>query len=159
MAAQVNQLAWTDEPPLHYQVQVQHQMMSMGLDWGIIAVLVGGNEFQWFLVRANGKFMRALQERLSEWWLYVANELSERMRIPVRVTNLAYLQRGGSPSPFDRILATRFGAAAIEFALDGRSDVMTAIHGTKIVPVPLGEALANPRPVDENLLYLVNLFE
>jgi len=90
---------------------------------------------------------------------YVANELSERMRIPVRVTNLAYLQRGGSPSPFDRILATRFGAAAIEFALDGRSDVMTAIHGTKIVPVPLGEALANPRPVDENLLYLVNLFE
>jgi len=90
---------------------------------------------------------------------YVANELSERMQIPVRVTNLAYLQRGGSPSPFDRILATRFGAAAIEFALEGRFDVMTAIHGTKIVPVPLGEALANPRPVDENLLYLINLFE
>lgn len=90
---------------------------------------------------------------------YVANQLSERMQIPVRVTNLAYLQRGGSPSPFDRILATRFGAATIEFALERRFDVMTAIHGTKIVPVPLGDALAHPRPVDENVLYLVNLFE
>ncbi len=90
---------------------------------------------------------------------FVANQLSERMRIPVRVTNLAYLQRGGSPSPFDRILATRFGAASIEFALHGQFDVMTAIHGTKIVPVPLGEALAHPRPVDENLRYLVDLFE
>jgi phosphofructokinase-like protein len=90
---------------------------------------------------------------------FVANQLSERMQIPVRVTNLAYLQRGGSPSPFDRILATRFGAASIEFALEGKFDVMTAIHGTKIVPVPLGDALAHPRPVDENLLYLINLFE
>jgi len=90
---------------------------------------------------------------------YVANQLSERMQMPVRVTNLAYLQRGGSPSPFDRILATRFGAASIEFALAGRFDVMTAIHGTEIVPVPLRDALAEPRPVDEGLLYLVDLFE
>ncbi len=90
---------------------------------------------------------------------YVANQLSERMQMPVRVTNLAYLQRGGSPSPFDRILATRFGAASIEFALSGQFDVMTAIHGTQIVPVPLGDALAKPRPVDEQLLYLIDLFE
>jgi len=90
---------------------------------------------------------------------YVANQLSERMQIPVRVTNLAYLQRGGSPSPFDRILATRFGAASIEFAKAGQYDVMTAIHGTKIVPVPLGDALAETRPVDQGLLYLVDLFE
>jgi len=90
---------------------------------------------------------------------YVANQLSKRMQIPVRVTNLAYLQRGGSPSPFDRILATRFGAASIEFAMEGQFDVMTGIHGTKIVPVPLGDALAETRPVDDELLYLVNLFE
>ena len=53
---------------------------------------------------------------------YIANQLSKMMEIPVRVTNLAYLQRGGSPSPFDRILATRFGAAAIEFALQKKFD-------------------------------------
>lgn len=90
---------------------------------------------------------------------YLANQLSERMHMPVRVTNLAYLQRGGSPAPFDRILATRFGAAAIEFALEGTFDVMTAVHGMKIEPVPLGEALGEPSPVPEGLLYLVDLFE
>ena len=90
---------------------------------------------------------------------YLANELSERMHMPVRVTNLAYLQRGGSPAPFDRILATRFGAAAIEFALAGTFDVMIAVHGIKIEAVPLGEALGEPSPVPEGLLYLVDLFE
>lgn len=90
---------------------------------------------------------------------YLANQLAERMEIPVRVTNLAYLQRGGSPSPFDRILATRFGVAAIEFALEGRFDVMTALHGTKIEPVRLEEALNTSRLVDSGLLYLVDLFD
>ena len=90
---------------------------------------------------------------------YIANRLSERMKMPVRVTNLAYLQRGGSPAPFDRILATRFGAAAIEFASAGTFDVMTALHGMKIVPVSLGDALAQSRVVPEYLLYLVDLFE
>lgn len=90
---------------------------------------------------------------------YVANQLSKMMQIPVRVTNLAYLQRGGSPSPFDRILATRFGAAAIEFALQEEFDVMTAIQGTKIVAVSLEEALRESRPVDPGLFYLIDLFE
>lgn len=90
---------------------------------------------------------------------YIANKLAERMHMPVRVTNLAYLQRGGSPAPFDRILATRFGAAAIEFALEGTFDVMTAIHGEKIEAVPLGDALGKSRHVPEGLLYLVDLFE
>ena len=90
---------------------------------------------------------------------YLANQLSERMHMPVRVTNLAYLQRGGSPAPFDRILATRFGAAAIEFALAGTFDVMIAVHGIEIEAVPLCEALGKPSPVPEKLLYLVDLFE
>jgi len=89
---------------------------------------------------------------------FVANELSERLEIPVRVTNLAYLQRGGSPAPFDRILATRFGAAAVEFSLERRFDVMTAVHGMAIEPVPLADALATPRPVSEGLCYLLDLF-
>ena len=90
---------------------------------------------------------------------YIANQLSKLMEMPVRVTNLAYLQRGGSPAPFDRILATRFGAAAIEFALQGKFDVMTAVQGTKIVAVSLEEALRESRPVDPGLFYLIDLFE
>jgi len=90
---------------------------------------------------------------------FIANQLSERMRMPVRVTNLAYLQRGGSPAPFDRILATRFGAASVEFALEGTFDVMTALRGVKIEPVSLADALAKSRPVSEGLRYLIGLFE
>ena len=90
---------------------------------------------------------------------YVANQLSKMMQMPVRVTNLAYLQRGGTPSPFDRILATRFGAAAVEFALQENFDVMTAIQGTKIVAVNLEDALRESRPVDPGLFYLIDLFE
>jgi len=90
---------------------------------------------------------------------YLANQLSQRLEMPVRVTNLAYLQRGGTPSPFDRILATRFGVAAIEFALEKKFDVMTALHGMQIEPVPLEEALSESRPVDPSLFYLLDLFE
>lgn len=90
---------------------------------------------------------------------YIANQLSKMMELPVRVTNLAYLQRGGSPSPFDRILATRFGVAAVEFALQEQFDVMTAVQGTKIVAVSLEEALRESRPVDPGLFYLIDLFE
>lgn len=89
---------------------------------------------------------------------YVANQLSGALKIPVRVTNLAYLQRGGSPCPFDRILATRFGAAAIEFALEERFDVMAALHGLRIEPVRLEEVLLTPRPIDPGLMYLIDLF-
>ncbi|HDJ29472.1 MAG TPA: 6-phosphofructokinase, partial [Candidatus Acetothermia bacterium] len=85
--------------------------------------------------------------RLGGGGQYLANQLSQRLEMPVRVTNLAYLQRGGTPSPFDRILATRFGVAAIEFALEKKFDVMTALHGMQIEPVPLEEALSKPRPV------------
>ena len=90
---------------------------------------------------------------------YIANQLSKMMQMPVRVTNLAYLQRGGSPAPFDRILATRFGAAAVEFALQEQFDVMTAVQGTKIVAVNLEDALRESRPVDPGLFYLIDLFE
>jgi len=90
---------------------------------------------------------------------YLANQLADKLQVPVRVINLAYLQRGGRPAPSDRILATRFGAAAIEFALEGKFDVMTAIQGTTIKAVNLGKALEKQRHVDPGLLYLVNLFE
>ena len=57
-----------------------------------------------------------------------------------RVTVLGHIQRGGSPLTTDRILATRFGVAAAELALDGQFGYMTALKGTQIVAVPLEEA-------------------
>ncbi|MGF1664640.1 MAG: 6-phosphofructokinase [Acidimicrobiia bacterium] len=64
-----------------------------------------------------------------------------------RVTVLGHLQRGGTPTAYDRILATRFGIAAAEAALAGRSGVMVALRGQSIVTVELAEACAEPRLV------------
>lgn len=89
---------------------------------------------------------------------YIADQLSKLSELPVRVTTLAYLQRGGSPSPFDRIMATRFGVKAVEFALQGQFDVMTALRGAEVLPIPLEEALNGPKPVPEELLGLADIF-
>jgi ATP-dependent phosphofructokinase / diphosphate-dependent phosphofructokinase len=67
-----------------------------------------------------------------------------------RVTVLGHLQRGGSPTPFDRWLATRFGAAAVRLAGQGKYDRMVALHASVVVDVSLEEALAIPRRVDIN---------
>jgi len=66
---------WGTEPPLHYQIQVQHQLGVLGLSWGIIAVLVGGNDFRWFVVKKNDNFVGAMRLKLLHFWEeYVSTE-------------------------------------------------------------------------------------
>ncbi len=77
-------------------------------------------------------------------------EYIERAGFETRVTVLGHLQRGGSPTPFDRWLATRYGAAAVRLAGQGRFDRMVALHTGRIVDVSLEEALAVPKRVDVN---------
>jgi phosphofructokinase-like protein len=73
-----------------------------------------------------------------------------RCQTETRVTVLGHLQRGGSPTPFDRWLATRYGAAALRAVLAGRFGRMVALRGGDIVEIPLAEALASPKRVDVN---------
>ncbi len=67
----------------------------------------------------------------------------------IRLTILGHIQRGGSPSAFDRLLATRMGVHAIRFLKDGLSGVMTALQGRQIVPLPLEEAVSQLRPISD----------
>jgi ATP-dependent phosphofructokinase / diphosphate-dependent phosphofructokinase len=60
---------------------------------------------------------------------------------------LGHVQRGGTPTAYDRVLATRFGVAAIDAAHDGRWGLMPALRGTKIELVALAEAVAELRTV------------
>ena len=62
-----------------------------------------------------------------------------------RVTILGHIQRGGSPSAFDRLLATRMGVNAVEWLLEGKSGVMTGLQGRDIVPVDLDEVVSKNR--------------
>ncbi|MGE5642020.1 MAG: 6-phosphofructokinase [Byssovorax cruenta] len=77
-------------------------------------------------------------------------EYIEDQGFETRVTVLGHLQRGGTPTPFDRWLATRYGAAAVRLAAQGKFDRMVALHRSKITDVSLEEAIATPRHVDIN---------
>ncbi|MGL6234367.1 MAG: ATP-dependent 6-phosphofructokinase [Segniliparus sp.] len=77
-------------------------------------------------------------------------EIERRIGKEVRVTVLGHIQRGGTPTPYDRVLATRFGLHAAEAAHNGGEGNMVALHGTKIDLVPLSEATRQLKrvPVD-----------
>jgi 6-phosphofructokinase 1 len=72
----------------------------------------------------------------------LASLIEERTGREARAVVLGHVQRGGTPTPFDRVLATRFGLAAVDAVHDGQSGVMVALRGTDIVRVPLTAATA-----------------
>jgi len=80
----------------------------------------------------------------------VAAGLSDIMDLDLRVTVLGHIQRGGSPSNFDRVLGTRFGEAATHLVAQGGFGRMVALRGTRIVDVPITEAIGHAKRVDPN---------
>lgn len=82
----------------------------------------------------------------------VAHEINRRTGFETRVTVLGHVQRGGSPTPTDRILGSRFGVAAMDAISAGKSEVMTALHGERVELVPLSEVAGKLKTVPEELL-------
>jgi 6-phosphofructokinase 1 len=78
----------------------------------------------------------------------VAKEIADRLGVETRVTVLGHIQRGGSPTAFDRIIGTRFGLRAVDLVREGRFGQMVALHGTRIDAIPLSEATAGPKQMD-----------
>ena len=74
-------------------------------------------------------------------------EIEKRTGKEARCTVLGHIQRGGTPTAFDRVLATRFGLYAIEAVRDGAFGMMMSLRGTQIVRVPLAEATSQPKLV------------
>jgi 6-phosphofructokinase 1 len=89
---------------------------------------------------------------------YLAERKNE-LGFSMRVTVLGHVQRGGSPSAYDRILATRLGCAAVEGLLNGQSGVVTGMIGSKVAYTPLEEAVAALRPVNERLYDISRMME
>jgi ATP-dependent phosphofructokinase / diphosphate-dependent phosphofructokinase len=78
--------------------------------------------------------------------------------IQTRVTKLGYVQRGGSPTPFDRILATRFGLKAYEMIRTGEFGKMAALRGNRIVSASLDEAVGELKRLDEEIYRVAEVF-
>jgi 6-phosphofructokinase 1 len=72
----------------------------------------------------------------------VAQRIGEGTGLETRVTVLGHLLRGGEPTPFDRVLATRFGVLAAHLVCGGQYGTMAALHGAKVEPVHITDAIA-----------------
>jgi ATP-dependent phosphofructokinase / diphosphate-dependent phosphofructokinase len=132
---------------------------ASGRQFGIVVVAEGVT-----LKDATGQVVQNTEvdafghARLGGIGTLLAGEIERRMERETRATSLGHVQRGGAPTAFDRVLATRFGIAAVDELASGRTGVMVALRGTSIVTVPLGEVLAGPRPLDLDLYAATRLF-
>jgi 6-phosphofructokinase 1 len=124
-----------------------HRRVARGRNFSIVVVAEGA-------VPVDGE-MGTTGEQLDEFghvrlggighWL--EREIEQRTGFEARATVLGHVQRGGTPSAFDRVLATRFGLAAIDAANERRWGMMPALRGTSIEIVPLRDAVAQLRTV------------
>jgi ATP-dependent phosphofructokinase / diphosphate-dependent phosphofructokinase len=85
-------------------------------------------------------------------------QIEERTGFESRMTILGHVQRGGTPTAYDRVLATRFGVAALDAVSDGAFGQMVALQAADIVRVPLAEALREPKLLDPALYETAEVF-
>jgi ATP-dependent phosphofructokinase / diphosphate-dependent phosphofructokinase len=123
-----------------------------GKDFSIVVVSEG-----YELTYASGEKRQVAQEatatdqfghvRLGGVGEQLAREIEERTGFESRVTVLGHVQRGGSPTPRDRVLATRYGLKAADLVEEGRFGTMAALQGDDIVAVPIADAVAKLKTV------------
>jgi ATP-dependent phosphofructokinase / diphosphate-dependent phosphofructokinase len=123
-----------------------------GKDFSIVVVSEG-----YELTYASGETRRAQQgaaasdefghARLGGVGDVLAREIEQRTGYETRVTVLGHVQRGGTPTPRDRVLATRYGLKAADLVHDGEFGQMAALRGDSVVSVPLAEAVAELKKV------------
>jgi ATP-dependent phosphofructokinase / diphosphate-dependent phosphofructokinase len=124
----------------------------------IVVVSEGASAKDSDLVLSTGETDAFGHVRLGGIGPALASVIEERTGREARAVVLGHIQRGGTPSPFDRVLATRFGLAAIDAVHDGQSGVMVALRGTDIVRVPLSAATARLKLVPADRYAEVEVF-
>ncbi|MBI1910029.1 MAG: 6-phosphofructokinase [Deltaproteobacteria bacterium] len=90
--------------------------------------------------------------------MLLARELQKRTSFEIRVTELGHVQRGGTPTAYDRILATRLGVEAVNLAHSGKFGRMVGIQGNKIISLPLQQVVKKIKTVDPAFYKLAEVF-
>jgi 6-phosphofructokinase 1 len=130
-----------------------------GPNFSIVVVAEGAIPREGMLHTREGAATDAFgHARLGGIGVALEGELERLTGYDSRVTILGHVQRGGSPVAFDRVLATRFGVAAMDAAVGGRFGAMVGLRGTQIVETPLAEALREPKLLDPELYRTAELF-
>jgi 6-phosphofructokinase 1 len=136
-------------PEIEYRpeeiVRSIRERQSEGAKFDIIVVAEGAK-------RMGGEeaYLDKATRRLGGIAYQVAADIQQFIDLEIRVTVLGHVQRGGSPIAFDRILASRFGAAAADLVAQGKFGRMVAVRADEIISVPIADAVSRPKYVDPN---------
>ncbi len=131
---------------------------ARGKDFSIVVVAEGATFKHKDLVQHDDKLDAFGHVRLGGIGQTLCDLIEERTGFESRVTVLGHIQRGGSPTAFDRVLGTRFGVKAMELVVAGQFGMMVSLQGNQIVPVPLSAATAALKTVDPELYNLAKKF-
>jgi phosphofructokinase-like protein len=129
-----------------------------GRDFSIVVVAEGAQPKPGTMELAEPPLDEFGRPRLGGLGHSIAYEIEDRTSFPARVTILGHIQRGGSPNPMDRVLATRMGVKAVDLAHDGEWGTMTAYKDFRVGPVELSDATASLKTVPERLYRVAEVF-
>ncbi len=134
------------EVPYHFDrvVSALEERRIKGRRFSLLAIAEGAQP----AAKARGKAPQPVNSML------LSTQLEKALGMETRVTTLGYIQRGGTPSPTDRVLATQLGVAAAGLIADGTYGVMVAVKGQSVVPVPLEDVAGKKKtiPLDHPLI-------
>jgi len=129
-----------------------------GKNFSIVVVAEGAQFKKGTMVTQEEKLDAFGHVRLGGIGQIVGEEIEKRTGFETRVTVLGHIQRGGTPSAFDRVLGTRFGIKAMELVLNKDYGKMASLQGNKIIAVPLEAAVSKLRTVDMELYNIAKIF-
>ncbi len=132
---------------------------ARGKDFSIVVVAEGAKPLECEdLVTISNQVDAFGHVRLGGIANVVGQEIEKRTGMESRVTILGHVQRGGSPTPFDRVLATRFGVAAVDLVMKGDFGKMVSLKGNRIETVDLVEATSGIKTLDMELYEIARIF-
>ena len=138
--------------------QIIKQRHTRGKDFSIVVVAEGAHLKRDANVAVEEKLDEFGHVRLGGIGQLLATHIEQRTGYETRVTVLGHIQRGGSPTAFDRVLGTRFGVEAVELVLKGKFGQMVSLQGNKIVSVPIEQGTGKLKTVDMDLYNLAKIF-
>ena len=125
---------------------------SRGRYASIVVVAEGARPVPDTMVTPDYELDRHGRPRYGGICTFIADEIERRTGFESRVVQIGHVQRGGTPTAYDRILSTRFGLGAVDAVHDGAFGTMVALRSSRITRVPLSETVGRTRPVDLGLL-------
>jgi 6-phosphofructokinase 1 len=134
------------------------QRHARGINFSIIVVAEGAKPKGGVEIVYSESLDEFGHIRLGGVGYFIGKEIEKCINLETRVVVLGHLQRGGSPTAFDRILATRFGISAIDLVHQERFDRMVTLRGNKIESAPLKDVIGKRKTVDLELYDVASVF-